>query len=777
MQNDSSPNLKLTRLRKNRHARPFLKPNHRQGKKNKSTPLSQSLVVNLSSHSLSQTEISLLELGMNFCPTPTANPAILKADFLNFRKRLRNQFKFGPLSDSPPKFCNKSKYFPRESSSLLENFVDDLQIKTQNLLLCSKPLDSQSKPKISPFNKTLSNLKRDQSIIFKPADKSGVVVILDKTDYMSESYRQLNNRKYYVPLIWNPIEMVADLVLTLLFKLLNLHAITKRNFEYLKPSIPIRTPVFYYLPKIHKETINGIHPGRPIISAYNSPVVGISELTDSILNPLVQSLPSYIRDTSHLLNIIQNLPPLPKDVFLISLDVSSLYTNVPHHHALLAAEWFLDQRKAPHRPPTALVLEMLNLIQNNNFFQFNDLTFHQIMGVTMGNIASPAIACLFMGMFEKLFLEQLPSQPLVFKRFIDDLFIILNAPILEVQAFLRNINRFHPSIKFTWNVSLKKMIFLDLLVYKGNDFPVTGKLSTNLHTKPTNVHQYLRFNSCHPDHCLVSIIFSQGLRFHRIISDQPNLIYHLRCFAANLQQRGYPSHLILKYLNKAIQIPRETALLPSTKPKFLTRPPLVLTYNPAFKTLPKVLHHLFEQIDIDPNCKVQFPEHPILAFRRPKNLGDFLISSKFQEHPPIRSKHASKTCLTCPARFKGTTLQSSVGPFSFPVDITLNCKSRCIIYAIICRYCKQMYIGETGLPLHTRFNLHRSACKKSTPATPLAVHFSKPNHEFTQTWVTPIMSVTHSVERKFKEKHLIKNLATFYPYGINNTPVPVPAPV
>eukprot|EP00061_Rhincodon_typus_P011253 g36139.t1 len=52
-----------------------------------------------------------------------------------------------------------------------------------------------------------------------------------------------------------------------------------------------RTARFYLLPKIHKRDC----PGRPIVSACSCPTELISSYLDSILSPLVQELPTYIR--------------------------------------------------------------------------------------------------------------------------------------------------------------------------------------------------------------------------------------------------------------------------------------------------------------------------------------------------------------------------------------------------------------------------------------------------------------------------------------------------
>ena len=50
----------------------------------------------------------------------------------------------------------------------------------------------------------------------------------------------------------------------------------------------------------------------------------ISEFVDYQLNSLVQSLPSYIKDTSHFLIQLEQMGPLPDNAILVTLNVFSL---------------------------------------------------------------------------------------------------------------------------------------------------------------------------------------------------------------------------------------------------------------------------------------------------------------------------------------------------------------------------------------------------------------------------------------------------------------------
>ena len=113
--------------------------------------------------------------------------------------------------------------------------------------------------------------------------------------------------------------------------------IDEKTYKYLTSNPNPRAGPFYILPKTHTQG----NPGRPIISRNGHPTERISEFVDYHLKPLVQTLPSYIKGTTHFLLQLQNLGPLPENAILVTLaDVSSLYTNIPHKEGEEACRHF-----------------------------------------------------------------------------------------------------------------------------------------------------------------------------------------------------------------------------------------------------------------------------------------------------------------------------------------------------------------------------------------------------------------------------------------------------
>ena len=143
----------------------------------------------------------------------------------------------------------------------------------------------------------------------------------------------LNNEHSYDKLQYDPTEQLSADTTSLLADMLNRRVIAKPTctFEFLRPR-DARTFLFYILPKTHKVGI----PGRPIVSLRGSPVEKISLFVDYCLNPLVKKIPSFIKDTNDFLCKLQNVQNVPSNSLLVTLDLSSLYTNIPQDQGLEA---------------------------------------------------------------------------------------------------------------------------------------------------------------------------------------------------------------------------------------------------------------------------------------------------------------------------------------------------------------------------------------------------------------------------------------------------------
>ena len=69
---------------------------------------------------------------------------------------------------------------------------------------------------------------------------------------------------------------------------------------------------------------------RSVISNSSYFTENISSFLDFHLKPLAEKVKSYIQDTNDFFKKIANLPLFPDDLILCTIDVVSLYPNIPH---------------------------------------------------------------------------------------------------------------------------------------------------------------------------------------------------------------------------------------------------------------------------------------------------------------------------------------------------------------------------------------------------------------------------------------------------------------
>ena len=136
------------------------------------------------------------------------------------------------------------------------------------------------------------------------------------------------------------------------------------------------------------KTLNLIPPGRPIISGVGTFSEGLSGYVDSLLNPLLFNIPSFIQDTTHFLRVLNNIGTLPAYTLFVTMDVTSLYTNIPHEEGILASREFM-LRHSFNQTLADDVSNIIKFVLTNNFFTFNNKNYLQIKGTAMGTKMAP----------------------------------------------------------------------------------------------------------------------------------------------------------------------------------------------------------------------------------------------------------------------------------------------------------------------------------------------------------------------------------------------------
>ena len=251
----------------------------------------------------------------------------------------------------------------------------------------------------------------------------------------------------------------------------------------------------------------------------------------------VEKIPAYLEDTPHFLRVLEQEneigPPL-ENVILVTIDVSSLYTNIPLFEGIEEVRNVLQDRE-DISVPTEFICRMLEQVLTANIFEFDQKLFLQKIGTAMGTVCAPPFANIFMNKIDILLRELARNivkdneDPIrLYKRFLDDIFMVWTGSVEDLQTFLKGINNLHPTIKFTAEFTSPYFCEMegphDCFCHQTQSVPFLatsvsvkqGKFSTDLYKKPTDRCQYLLPSSCHPSHIVKNIPYNLAYSILRI---------------------------------------------------------------------------------------------------------------------------------------------------------------------------------------------------------------------------------------------------------------------
>ena len=284
---------------------------------------------------------------------------------------LKNSFLSEPESDTP--FENDQLKLPSKFNPPMPSTLEHIYDILIDRILCHNPEFSKRNMTLAQY-KAMTKLRENRNIVIKKADKGSNVVIQNRTDYIKEGLRQLGKYQFYRKVIMNLTSEHRKRVQSLIDDLFAKKEISEKMFLFLSRG-GNRTSVFYMLPKIHKNKTPV--PGRPIVSSCDCPTEKISMLIDIILQPFVLHTNSYIRDTSDFLSKVNGIELHPDD-WLFTMDVMSLYTNIPHDEGIQAIQELLNSKRKNQLPTNDNTIKMLELVLKCNNFMFNNENYLQI---------------------------------------------------------------------------------------------------------------------------------------------------------------------------------------------------------------------------------------------------------------------------------------------------------------------------------------------------------------------------------------------------------------
>ena len=164
-------------------------------------------------------------------------------------------------------------------------------------------------------------------------------------------------------------------------------------------------------------------------------------------------------------------------LYMASLDVESLFTNIPLEETINKCVNHLFYNSFYNgKLSTKDLYDLLKLATTESSFIFDNKLYKQIDGVAMGSPLGPTLANAFLCHYEKIWLNECPSQfkPVVYKRYVDDIFVLFKSKE-HLKLFVNYMNSKHKNIKFTFETEdSNNFSFLDVKITRKNKQFVTS---------------------------------------------------------------------------------------------------------------------------------------------------------------------------------------------------------------------------------------------------------------------------------------------------------------
>ena len=331
--------------------------------------------------------------------------------------------------------------------------------------------------------------------------------------------------------------------------------------------------------------------------------------------------------------------------------------------------------------------------------------------------------------------------------------------------------------------------FLDIRFMFGQD----SLLFTDLYRKPTDSDGFLHFSSAHPPHVFAAVVYSQAIRYRRIINTDGVLELRLKDLYQRFIKCGYPKKMLDDIFDKVKESTRiiEYSSKEADKQSHVY---WISNYDPGHNAVKEFVDKVNVSLQDSPTWKDKSEKSPVLKAvpRRSPNIKDMLFKRRTLAHnikpggkisgrctDPGAVRRGRK-CMQCPLMSGRSYLSHDGVKYDTHGG---NCQSNNIIYSASCKFClhKMKYIGKSVTELRTRVNKHRNTFKSFNPdddveitdKEALAAHAKSYHHlttvtEFNSCYVWDIIrSVNNPDLLLTEEQRTINQFNTIYPFGLN----------
>ena len=411
----------------------------------------------------------------------------------------------------------------------------------------------------------------NRNIGFNNSDKNFGPVLYSRDLYLKQCQMHLFDNKGTYEYTEKPRDLILLDVVRRLKNLLNdsfgndpstkslARTLTKWADDSLKRN---RLANFYVIWKLHKKAnAQGVR-SRPISNNIGYPTGQVSHFLHSQLIDSVNAHVHVLKDSLSLIRQLESMSFSPEqNILLTSADVAALYPSINIEDGMKALQWFMAKHSSIPQNLQPKYLKLARFVLENNYIECKDMegSFLQKIGTAMGTSFSVTYATIFMIWLETPIIDEFRKHILLYKRYIDDIFLIWSGSSAELCRFRERFGNANDNIKLEWQGTPsavdainpakfdqhqhRQVNFLDLditIVYS----PGSADFDFKVYRKPGTAYAYLPYGSYHARH-----VFRGWLKaeMHRLLTHSSSpAVWLEECglFYKHLRKRGYPTRAI-----------------------------------------------------------------------------------------------------------------------------------------------------------------------------------------------------------------------------------------
>lgn len=452
----------------------------------------------------------------------------------------------------------------------------------------------------------------------------------------------------------------------------------------------------------------------------------------NFLQPLVSRIPSFIKDTKHVINLLSNISP-KEGLWMVTADVSSLYTIIPHHLGFQAVELFLIRDSGLPPAQINFIMELLYYAASHNYFWLENQFYRQDRGVAMRAKYAPSLANLFMAKWEEDVVDApRRSEVLLWARYINDILLLWDGCESELQNFMTSLNDNNRGIRFNFEASRDTIHFLDLKIQIVEDHFVTST-----HFKVTDRNSYILVDSCHHEPWLRAIPQGQFLRLRRNCSDITTFDEQASILMDRFIEKGYDRASLSLAVKTARDRDRLSLLsdIPQHNAIVSDAVPFITTYSVQHRDIKQLIQKHWHLLGSDRVLSSILPVRPRVVFRGVASLGSKVAPSV--QDPPCENRNFLQNltgyykcgrCQVCSLnanRARRITQFTSTSTLrSYDIKPFITCTSVGVVYLLQCP-CGLQDVGRTKRALWVRLNEHIGNIKRGYDKHPVSRHYDQ----------------------------------------------------